>query len=489
MAAALKETAMRLGDLLGPAAGAHAQLPVRDLVLDSRQAGHGAAFVAVAGSRTHGLAFAGDALARGASIVLYEPSAAYPRPPEPSLAVEGLGGRLGEFARAFFGQPASRIAGITGTNGKTTVACVLAQALTRLDPACGYIGTLGFGVPPALREHALTTPDCFSLHRELAELAVPRVAMEVSSHALAQDRVAGLDFDCAAFTNLSREHLDQHGDQASYGEAKARLFAREDIRFAVVNLDDAFSETLAERLGAGTVLLGTSLRGAPGAALSARVDDRGLGGLALDVSGRFGAASLASSLIGEFNAENLLVALGVMLGWGLPLAESAAALSACRPPPGRMQIIAAGAREPTVIVDYAHTPDALERALRVLRRVADGRLWCVFGCGGERDPGKRAPMGAAAAKLADRIVLTDDNPRDEDPAAIVAAIRAGIGAHPRVEIEHDRGAAIARAVRGAGARDVVLIAGKGHETWQTVGGAKRPFSDEAAARAALEDRR
>ena len=489
MAAALKPGLLRLGDLLGPTAGAHANLEIRDLVLDSRQVGPGAAFVALPGARTHGLAFAREALARGASIVLYEPAGADHGAPEPSIAIPGLGRRLGELAQAFFGRfvPAPKIAGITGTNGKTTVAYLVAGAATRLGPACAYVGTLGYGVPPDLTEHALTTPDCLTLHRELADVAAPRVAMEVSSHALEQDRIAGLSFDCAVFTNLTREHLDQHGSMDAYGRAKARLFSRSEIRCAVLNLDSPFAATLERALGAAVEPIGTSLHGAP-AALGGRLQSLGLSGLELEVTGRFGRASLRSPLVGEFNAENLLLALAVLLSWELPLGACCTALSDCPAPPGRMQVVSYEAGTPTVVVDYAHTPDALARVLTSLRELGRGRLWCVFGCGGERDPGKRAPMGRVAATLADEIVLTDDNPRGEDPARIVADIRAGIDEGRPLRIEHARAAAIAYAIGAAAPADTVLIAGKGHERWQLTGTGKRPFSDQAAALAALEAR-
>lgn len=491
MAAALKLEGRRLGDLLGAAAGAHANLCVRDLVLDSRQVEPGAAFIAVPGARAHGLSFAAEALARGAVVVLYEPSADAPAAPQPSVAVPELGRRIGELARAFFASPAAApaIAGITGTNGKTTVAYLVAEAATRLGPACAYIGTLGYGVPPTLTEHALTTPDCLSLHREIAALATPRVAMEVSSHALAQDRISGLCFDSAVFTNLTREHLDAHGDMDAYGRAKARLFTRSEIRHAVLNLDDPFAATLQSALVAGSARIGTSLRAAAGADLTGSVRDLGLQGLSIGVGGRFGRAQLRSSLIGGFNAENLLLALGVLLAWDLPLDVCCAALSACPAPPGRMQVLGGAAGAPTVVIDYAHTPDALERVLAGLRAAGTGRLWCVFGCGGERDPGKRPLMGRAAAALADTVVLTDDNPRAEDPERIVAEIRSGIEAGAQVRVEHARDAAIAYAIAAAGAGDTVLIAGKGHERRQLTAAGPRPFSDRAAALAALEARK
>jgi len=479
MMAALAARARTLGDLLGNAAGRHARLAITELTLDSRQVRAGAAFVAVPGAREHGLAHARDALARGAAVVLYEPSNVFVDPPEPSLAVPGLKARLGELARAFYADVAMpTLVGVTGTNGKTTVAYVLAQVLSQPQRPCGYVGTLGYGVPPALTVHGHTTPDTLTLHRELAELGAPRVAMEVSSHALAQERISGLTFHTAIFTNLTRDHLDEHGDFASYGEAKRKLFRLPGLQYAVVNADDAFAATIATGLPAGCKLIRTSSRGAA-VELSARLKRSDLSGVELEVNGKFGVARLASKLIGAFNAENLLVALGALVAQGMPLAAACAALGAAKPAPGRMEVLGGPPRSPWVVVDYAHTPDALQRVLTTLEAAVTGEIWCVFGCGGDRDRGKRPLMGAAAADLADRIVLTDDNPRSEDPAAIVREIRAGVGEHPHVSVIHDRRAALKTAIERARLGDVVLVAGKGHEEEQIVGGERRAFSDRA----------
>jgi UDP-N-acetylmuramoyl-L-alanyl-D-glutamate--2,6-diaminopimelate ligase len=479
MMAALAARARTLGDLLGKAAGAHARLAITDLTLDSRQVLPGAAFIAVPGGREHGLAYAEQALARGAAVVLYEPSSVFVEPPEPCVAVPDLKARLGELARAFYAaSPAPTLVGVTGTNGKTTVAYLLAQALCQPQRACGYVGTLGYGVPPALTAHGHTTPDILTLHRELAELGAPRVAMEVSSHALAQQRIAGLRFHTAVFTNLTRDHLDEHGDFASYGEAKRTLFTRPELEYAVLNADDAFAATLGASLPSGCKLVRTSLGGAA-VELSGRLKRSDLAGVELEIVGKFGSAKLASKLIGAFNAENLLSALGALVTQGMPLPAACAALGAAKPAPGRMEMLGGPPRGPWVVVDYAHTPDALQRVLTTLAAAATGELTCVFGCGGDRDRGKRALMGQVAADLADRIVLTDDNPRSEDPAAIVRDIRAGVGEHPRVSVVHDRRAALKNAIERARPGDVVLVAGKGHEEEQIVGSERRPFSDRA----------
>lgn len=480
MMAALATGPRTLGEVLGSEAGAYARLVVTDLTLDSRRIAPGAAFVAVPGARGHGLDHARQALERGAAIVLYEPRVGGEPAPQPSVAVTNLKARLGEIARAFFAPPVATIVGVTGTNGKTTVAYLLAQVLGQPQRPCAYIGTLGYGVPPTLTSHDHTTPDCLTLHRELAELATPRVAMEVSSHALAQDRIAGLSFHTAVFTNLTRDHLDEHGDFASYGAAKLRLFRLPGLKFAVVNADDPFSASIAEDLPAGCTLLRTSTRGAP-AELSARLVRSGLSGVELEIAGAYGAARLRSPLIGAFNAENLLCALGALLAQGVDLSAACAALGRARPAPGRMEVLGGPPQRPWVVIDYAHTPDALHRVLTTLEAASAGELTCVFGCGGDRDRGKRPLMGAAAADLADRIVLTDDNPRSEDPAEIVREIRVGVGDHPRVSVVHDRRAALRTAIDRARPGDVVLVAGKGHESEQVVGAERRAFSDRAVA--------
>jgi UDP-N-acetylmuramoyl-L-alanyl-D-glutamate--2,6-diaminopimelate ligase len=485
MAAAI--AAMTLGELLGPgAAGLHSRLPINDLALDDRQVTAGAAFVAVAGAHSHGLQYADRARAKGAAVVLYEPTPAYPVVDPPAVAVPALKQRLGDLARKFYSRAygAPELAGVTGTNGKTTVAFVLAQAMQRHGAACAYIGTLGFGVAPSITKHTLTTPDCLTLHRELAALATPFAALEVSSHALEQDRIAGLAFESALFTNLTRDHLDHHGDMATYGRAKQRLFTRPEIRSAVINRDDPYADVLLGALAPDVRVIGTSLRAAAGATLAARFVPRGLDGMRLEIEGSHGEAVLDSPFVGKFNAENLLVVLGALLAWDVTLEDGCAALAQCLPPPGRMEIMGGG-RAPRVVVDYAHTPDALERVLAALRELSPGEVWCVFGCGGERDRGKRFLMGEIAGRYAQHVVLTDDNPRTEDPAAIVADIRAGLAGHPSVVVEHKRDIAIARAVHSARSKDVVLVAGKGHETAQTIGTETRPFDDRVAVTAAL----
>jgi UDP-N-acetylmuramoyl-L-alanyl-D-glutamate--2,6-diaminopimelate ligase len=478
MSAALAVRGRHLGEVLGAEAGAFARVAVTDFTLDSREVVPGAAFVALAGGKEHGLRYAADALARGAAVVLYEPSAVYADPPSPSLAVPNLKARLGEIAHAFFAtRPEPALVGVTGTNGKTTVAYLAAQALGAPQRPCGYIGTLGYGVPPKLTRHALTTPDTLTLHREIAAMRSPRVVLEVSSHALAQNRIAGLKIRIAVFTNLTRDHLDEHGDLATYGRAKARLFQLPELEHAVLNVDDAFGASLAANLAHGCEVIRTTLRAARGADLNARLRRADLDGLDLEISGRFGTAQLTSKLIGDFNAENLLCALGALLADGMPIREACAALASAVAAPGRMEVLGGSPDRPWVVIDYAHTPDALLRALKTLEALGPRKITCVFGCGGDRDRGKRPLMAAAAAKHADLLVITDDNPRSEKPEAIADEIQAGLPAGFPARVLHDRATAITTAVREAGKDDVVLIAGKGHETTQTYGAEVRPFSD------------
>ncbi len=472
-----------------------APIPIVDLALDSRDVRPGSLFFALAGARGHGLDFAQEAAARGASVVLWEPAAdlAAPEPRAGVFAapVPQLRSVLGRIADRFFGWPSQylRICGITGTNGKTTCAYLLAQCLERLGLPSAYIGTLGLGRVAALAAPTHTTPDVIRLHRTLAELkalGVREVAIEVSSHALDQGRVDGVRFHSAAFTNLTRDHLDYHESMEAYGEAKARLFARPELQHRIFNVGDEFGRRLAERF-AGSVPTTVVWVGDGGFAwlaaqwlqvTSLRADVRGL---SLALAGSYGPLALRSSLIGRFNGENLVLVLACLIACGVPPDAAATALGACSAAPGRMEVVAAeGDGKPLAVIDYAHTPDALAKALNALREHCRGLLWCVFGCGGDRDAGKRPIMGGIVAALADRIIVTDDNPRSESPAAITDAILAGTGAG-NVRVIHDRGEAIATALGEAAAGDVVLIAGKGHEEYQIYGTERRAFSDRREA--------
>jgi UDP-N-acetylmuramoyl-L-alanyl-D-glutamate--2,6-diaminopimelate ligase len=492
----MRESAPRsLAELLAGWVEAPPDLQVSDVTLDSRAAGPGALFLACRGRTHHGLEFAPEAVARGARAVLYEPQGAPANSPPLGeetfvAAVPDLSARAGLIADRFFGTPSQHltIAGITGTNGKTTCAWLLAQALQRCHRPAAYIGTLGVGVPPRITPTAHTTADAVTVHRQLAELkaiGAECVCMEVSSHALDQARVNGVRFRTAAFTNLSRDHLDYHLTMEAYGAAKARLFNLPGLAERVINVDDPFGAQLAGAAPATARLIVTT-RTAAGAALPPRaqfVRARSVRaesmGLTIEVESSFGGVELTVRLMGEFNADNALTVLAVLLAWNIPLREAAQALSRVRAASGRMEMFGGRGRSPLAIVDYAHTPDALANALRAARLHCRGQLRVVFGCGGERDAGKRPLMGRLAAELADDIILTDDNPRREDPQRIVADILAGVVQQAPLTLEHDRALAIRMALRRSAPDDVVLIAGKGHEQYQVIGNERRAFSDQA----------
>ena len=488
-----------LAELVAGFAVAPPEVRVSDVTLDSRAVTPGALFLACRGRAHHGLEFAAEAVARGARSVLYDPAGAAPPPALPAgtllLAVPELAARAGLIADRFFGAPSQRltVAGITGTNGKTTCAWLLAQALARCGRPAGYIGTLGAGIPPKVTPMRHTTPDAVTLQRQLAQLLAAGaacVSLEVSSHALDQSRVNGVRFHTAAFTNLTRDHLDYHGSMEAYGAAKARLFAWPGLSFRIINVDDPFGAQLA-RASADAQLIVTT-RAAATAALpqgaqfvrAARVRAEPTG-LSIEVESSFGAVELPLRLMGEFNVDNALTVLAVLLAFGIPLRTAAQALSRVRPASGRMEMFGGRGRSPLAIVDYAHTPDALANALRAARLHCRGQLRVVFGCGGDRDAGKRPLMGRIAAELADDIVLTDDNPRSEDPRRIVADIVAGITPGAPLVIEHDRALAIRMALARSSADDVVLIAGKGHEDYQVRGSERREFRDQAVVAAEL----
>ena len=472
---------------------------VADLTLDSRQARAGSLFFALPGLKDHGLTFAGDAAARGASVVLWEPAGELAPPMLPGVfyaAVPNLKSLVGRIADRFFSWPSSqlRVTGVTGTNGKTTCAYLLSQCLEKLGSAAAYMGTIGWGRPAALAEPTHTTPDAVTVHRTLAQLrssGVREVAMEVSSQALDQGRVDGVRFQVAAFTNLTRDHLDYHGSMQKYGAAKAKLFQAPELKHIVLNIGDEFGRALARDYAGAASLIAVSA----GPGESGWLADRALhaaqvrmeaSGICIDIDGSFGKLTVKTQLMGRFNAENSLVVIGCLLALGVSLPDAAKSLAECRPAPGRMEVVKAHTpNKPTVVIDYAHTPDALSKALSAAREHCAGALWCVFGSGGDRDSGKRPVMGAIAEELADQIIVTDDNPRSEDPQAITRDILAGMKSGA-VRVIHDRGEAIATALREAQALDLVLIAGKGHEDYQIYGETRRSFSDRSEALRYLE---
>lgn len=469
-------------------------MPVSGLALDSRRLRPGEVFLACAGQRRHGREFLEQVLQAGASAVLWEPAEGECPATEwrqsgdgrrvPVIAVPALAWQVGIIADRFYGQPSAQLftVGVTGTNGKTSCSQFLAQALNRAAP-CGVVGTLGSGLVDELVPGGHTTPDPLSLHAALADMlarGAASVAIEVSSHGLDQGRVNGVRFDCAVFTNLTRDHLDYHGDMAAYGAAKRRLFAMPGLRQAVVNRDDAFGREILAGLPAGLETLSYGL--ARNGALAEVFGDElhlDTDGLSVRLRTPWGEGVLRSSLLGRFNASNLLAVAAVLLLQGMPIDEVLARLSTTRAIAGRMERFDARRDRPVVVVDYAHTPDALTQALAALREHTAGRLWCVFGCGGERDQGKRPLMGAAAEQGADYVVVTDDNPRREDPVDIIEQVIGGMERPDAAYVVRDRRAALQLAIGQAGPGDVVLVAGKGHEDYQEVGTERRPFSDRA----------
>jgi UDP-N-acetylmuramyl-tripeptide synthetase len=461
---------------------------------DSRQIRAGDIFLAYPGDLSDGRRHIADAIARGAVAVLWEGSADFVWRAEWRIAnfpVRNLRALSGSLAHAVYGRPSERLSliAITGTNGKTTVS----QWISHTHPrSCAIIGTLGAGLPGQLVDTGFTTPEATTLMRYLAEFAdseAQACALEASSIGIEEGRLDGARVDVAVFTNLTRDHLDYHGTMEAYAAAKEKLFAWPRLRLAVINLDDPFGRQLAAQSTA-TKIIGysqiDSQSDRQGSIHAERVEET-LDGLRFTLCAPNGRALIETRLIGRYNVSNLLAVAAVLIDAGLTPKDVAARFAGLVSPPGRLERIG-GVNEPLIAVDYAHTPDALENALRALRDVAavrGARLTVIFGCGGDRDQGKRPLMGAVAAKLADHVVLTSDNPRSEDAGAILEQIRIGA---PAAEVILERAEAIRRTVGKAHPADVLLIAGKGHESYQEIAGVRRPFSDVAEARAALATR-
>lgn len=488
---------LALPQLLPDQSGVPDLTPVH-MTLDSRAVAAGDVFVALAGGRHDGHAYAADAARRGAVAVLAE--RAVEAHGIPVVVVPELRERVGRLAARFYGDPGHDLhcVGVTGTNGKTSIAHYLADLAERVGVPAGYIGTIGWGRPGTLETAALTTPDAVTVQRQLAGLRAAGctwAVLEVSSHALDQGRVEAVPFRTAVFSNLSRDHLDYHADMEAYGAAKAKLFAWPGLALAVLNRDDAFGRRLAGGLDPAVqcVTYGAGDRAADGGTLGSlgstgterMVRDVAWSELVFDRDGArgrwqspWGACDFRLPLFAEFSVANLTAAVAVLAAHGIPIAGLAAAAASLAQVPGRMERFAAPDR-PAVVVDFAHTPDALLQVLRTLRPRVRGRLICVFGCGGDRDPGKRPLMAAAAEQHADVLWLTSDNPRSETPTAIIADMRAGLTGRACVHEEPDRRAAIAAALGRAGPDDLVVIAGKGHEDYQEARGVRVPFSDRA----------
>ena len=454
-------------------------VPLGGLCADSRRVQPGEAFVAFRGAAFDGHDFAADAVAAGAVAVLSERPVAVA---VPNVVLPDLASRVGKLASRAYGDPSAELAvvGVTGTNGKTTVAHTVASVA-----GGGYVGTLGAGRPPELAAGALTTPDAITLQRQLRRFAddgARLAAIEASSHALHQGRVDAVRFAVGVFTNLSRDHLDYHGTVASYAAAKRRLFQRP-LRAAVINVDDAFGRSLAQGVKSAVEKITYGHRGA------VRWSDVAFGRAGIEGAWHtpWGRSRFAlPAAVGEFSLYNAAAALAACCAEAMPLADVVAAMRALPGIAGRMQRVW---DEPAVIVDYAHTPDALRTSLAALRRHAgSGRVVVLFGCGGDRDRGKRPQMAAAAQAGADAVVVTSDNPRREPPERILDDIMAGFARPDGVRRIADRREAIAAALDLAGTGDSVLLAGKGHETVQVVGDERRPFNDATVARELLAGR-
>ncbi len=466
---------------------------------DSRQIAAGEAFVAWPGGVVDGRSFVAQALDSGAvaALVEYDGASAFALDATRVASYTGLKADAGLIAAAFYGQPSAAlpVVAVTGTNGKTSTAWWLAQALSALPAThalpCGVIGTLGVGRPPHVQSTGLTTPDPVRVQqtlRQFADQGLRACAMEASSIGIEEHRMAGTQIRVAVFTNFTQDHLDYHGSMAAYWGSKRKLFAWPGLGHAVVNIDDTQGAVLADEL-AGTLDLWTVSSQRP-ARLRAQQLRHTASGMAFDVVEGDLSCTLQAGVIGHYNVLNLLGVIAAMRCLGVPLAAAVAACSSLLPVPGRMECVG-GQGAPLVAIDYAHTPDALAQALQALRPMAQargGNLWAVFGCGGDRDASKRPVMGAIAAQHADRVVVTSDNPRSERPEVIVAQILLGLVDNKGVEVEVDRALAIRDTVMQAAAHDVILLAGKGHEETQEIAGVKHPFSDQHHALAALQAR-
>ncbi|SDB03602.1 UDP-N-acetylmuramoyl-L-alanyl-D-glutamate--2,6-diaminopimelate ligase [Pseudomonas sp. NFACC13-1] len=470
---------------------AHAghDLLIRELALDSRNVRAGDLFLAVPGARVDGRDHIADALKRGAAAVAYEVRGAtvLPITDVPLIPVKDLAAQLSDIAGRFYGDPSRHLnlVGVTGTNGKTSVTQLVAQALDLLGQHCGIVGTLGNGFHGALESGLHTTPNPIAVQATLADLkkaGAKAVTMEVSSHGLDQGRVTALAFDVAVLTNLSRDHLDYHGTMQAYGEAKAKLFAWNDLKCRVINLDDEFGRQLAaDKRESRLITYSLEDTSAYLYIRQAQFNDEGVRATLVTPQGEH---HLRSTLLGRFNLSNVLAAIGALLGLDYALDEILKVLPKLEGPAGRMQRLGGGA-QPLVVVDYAHTPDALEKVLTALRPHAKGKLLCLFGCGGDRDRGKRPLMAEVVERLADGVLVTDDNPRSEDPLRIFDDIRAGFTAVDKVTFVAGRGQAIAQLIASASADDVIVLAGKGHEDYQEINGERHAFSDLVEADHAL----
>ncbi|MEC5343902.1 UDP-N-acetylmuramoyl-L-alanyl-D-glutamate--2,6-diaminopimelate ligase [Brenneria populi] len=478
-----------LRELLAPWVQGAPACALREMTLDSRNAAAGDLFVAVVGHKTDGRRYIPQAVAQGAAAIIAEAGdeAADGTVDEthgvPVVYLSNLNQRLSALAGRFYQQPAEKLQliGVTGTNGKTTTAQLLAQWSQALGETSAVMGTVGNGLLGHITPAENTTGSAVDVQhtlRQLVDRGATFAAMEVSSHGLAQGRVAALPFSAAVFTNLSRDHLDYHGDMEHYEAAKWSLFAEHRVGQMIINADDAVGRRWLDKLpdAVAVTMENNLVPGCRGRWLKATVVDYRDNGAVIRFDSSWGPGEIESRLIGAFNVSNLLLALAALLALGYPLSRLIAAGAHLQPVCGRMEAFHAPGR-PMVLVDYAHTPDALEKALEAARLHCAGRLWCVFGCGGDRDKGKRPLMAGVAEQLADRVVVTDDNPRSEAPSAIIDDILSGFLDAGRVQVIHGRAEAVTRAVMQAQEKDVVLVAGKGHEDYQLIGDRRLDYSD------------
>ncbi len=462
---------------------------------DSRTLQRGDVFFACQGATSHGLEYLDQAVEAKVAAVVWDSLTGSPvEAAVPLIPLPGLAEQLGRIANRWYESPSKTVCvtGVTGTNGKTTVAWMIRHCLNALKRKCAYVGTVGSGVLKIEGDGSVTTPACMELHGMLARYrdeGARHAAIEVSSHALDQSRVDGVHFESAIFTNLSRDHIDYHGSMHAYFEAKASLFLDHDVKNRIVGIDTEYGEELAALCGANVVMVSTRedriANGRPYVYVRSAIATAE--GTRLEIASSWGTATFTLPLPGDFNVANAVAVLALLLCYEVPLADACQALSSVTAPPGRMERVRINRIDvPAVFVDYSHTPASLEAALRALRMHCSGKLWCVFGCGGDRDRGKRAMMGRVAAEHADYPIVTSDNPRSEAPANIIAEVLLGMEGDTPTYV--DRAAAIKHAVSAAGDSDVVLIAGKGHENYQIIGDQRSDFSDVDVARKYLQQR-
>ena len=462
---------------------AQADREISRLVLDSRRIQAGDLFFAIRGASSDGRQYINDALAKGAVAVLVEAERAGEITYQngiPLIPIQDLKSQIGVLASCFYDHPAKklRMTGVTGTNGKTSITHFIAQGL---GEPCGVIGTLGSGLYGSLGEAGLTTPDAISLHDMLhhfVQQGVKTVAMEVSSHSIDQGRVNGIEFEMGIFTNLTQDHLDYHGTMEAYAAVKRRFLAELPTQHVIINGDDSYGQRWIEELAHHKSVFAYATQPVEVRVPRVYADkiQTSLQGIKAKVHSPWGEGELVIPLIGRFNLSNVLAVLTVLCFYGIPFEEVLRRLSRLKPTPGRMQTIT-GPGMPLVVVDYSHTPDSLEKALEALRAHATGKLFCVFGCGGNRDAGKRPIMAKIAERLADRVIVTNDNPRHEKPEDIAQQIMRGFSRPELISVVLDRSKAIENSIQWANANDCILIAGKGAEHYQQVGDEKIHFDD------------